>query len=200
MPDKATEGTASGRHGPASPSSPSTQISICLNLLDDIQDQIRAADTKAGFISMLNVFLFGFIATNFETIRGLCASGKNPGTATLVATILTVSLYLAFTVASLVLVVTCVMSRFAERVPESRVFFGHIAKRYSLEPAKYAKIVSHMTDSQWVEELGIQVAEVSSLALIKHRRIRWATLTTLASVMLWLLALVIIVGIRWLSV
>jgi hypothetical protein len=182
----------------STPSAPSSQISICLNLLDDIQEQIRSADAKAGFISMLNVFLFGFIATNFEKIRLLYDSGKQPGTAAVALAVVVVSVYLLFTVASFVLVVTCVMSRFAQRGPESKVFFGHIARRYAAEPGAYAKIVSQMTDSQWVRELGNQIAEVSTLGLIKHNRIRWATITTLASVLLWLVALVTIVAIRWL--
>jgi len=195
MPDKApAEGNASEA---SAPSSPSTQISVCLNLLDDIQEQIRSADSKAGFISMLNVFLFGFIATNFDKIRSLYDGGKHPGTVALALAVGTVFIYLLFTVVSFVLVVTCVMSRFAQRGPESKVFFGHIARKYCAEPGQYAKVVLQMSDGQWVQELGNQIAEVSALALIKHKRIRWATMTTLASVLLWLVALVTIVSIHW---
>ena len=191
------ENTATEGLPQSGPSSPISQISICLNLLDDIQEQIRAADSKAGFISMLNVFLFGFIATNFEKVRAIYDAGKTPGTVAVTAAIAIVCIYLLFTVASFVLVVTCVMSRFAQRGPESKVFFGQIAKRYSAEPGHYAEVISQMTDGEWVRELGNQIAEVSLLALIKHRWIRWATMTTLAAVLLWLVALVTVVGIRW---
>ena len=37
-----------------------------------------------------------------------------------------------------------------------------------------------MTDAQWVEHSANQVVEVSRLAIIKHKRIRWATMSTLA--------------------
>ena len=194
MPDKTAEEAAV-----PCPSAPSSQISICLNLLAHIQEQIRAADSKAGFISMLNVFLFGFIATNFEKICSLYDAGKSPGAVSVALAVSVVSVYMLFTVASFILAVTCVMSRFGQRGVESRVFFGHIAKRHGSNPGKYANVVCKMTDHEWVEELSNQIAEVSTLAVIKHNRIRWATITTLASVLLWLMALVTIVGVRWLK-
>jgi hypothetical protein len=182
--------------GPA-PSAPHLQVSICLELLDDIQEQLRFADQKAGFVSVLNVFLFGFIATHFDKLRTLCESQKVPTTAATVLALVLVAIYLLFTVAALLLVVSCVMSRFGERGPESRVFFGHIARRYAADPVRYAQVVSRMTDAEWVQQLGQQVAEVSRLAIIKHKRIRWATICTLVSVFLWMVALVTMVAISW---
>ncbi|MGD0899160.1 MAG: Pycsar system effector family protein [Thermoguttaceae bacterium] len=179
------------------PAAPSSQISICLEILDDIQEQIRFADQKAGFVSVLNVFLFGFIATNFDKLRPLYASAKEPNVAAILFAVVVVSIYLVFTAASFLLVVSCVMSRFGKRGPRSRVFFGDIAARYGADHARYVQDISAMTDAQWVEELGNQVVEVSRLAIIKHRRIRWATMSTLAGVMLWLVALVTVVSLHW---
>jgi hypothetical protein len=181
----------------AQPAATSSQISICLEILDDIQEQIRFADQKAGFISVLNVFLFGFIANNFDKLRTLHLSGKDLGTAGMVAAMVVVGIYLVFTVASFLLVVSCVMSRFGQRGPKSRVFFGDIAAGYAADHGRYVETISHMTDAQWVQELGNQVVEVSRLAIIKHKRIRWATMSTLAGVLLWVIALVTIVAVCW---
>lgn len=89
------------------------------------------------------------------------------------------------------------MSRFGHLGPESRVFFGHIARRYAADPLRYPQVVSRMTEAEWVQQLGQQVVEVSHLAIIKHRRIRWATICTLTSILLWMVALVTMVAIYW---
>jgi uncharacterized membrane protein YwzB len=146
---------------------------------------------------VLNVFLFGFIAAHFDKLRALYESAKEPNVPGTMLAVVVVSIYLAFTVASFLLVVSCVMSRFGKRGPRSRVFFADIAARYGADHARYVQDISAMSDAQWVEELGNQVVEVSRLAIIKHRRIRWATMSTLAAVMLWLVSLVTIASFYW---
>ncbi len=185
-----------GTSKPAPPSSPSTQVSICLELLDDIQEQLRFADSKAGFISVLNVFLMGFVANHFDKVKALYDRGHGLHGYLIAIALVMSGIYLLTTVASFLLIVSSVMSRFSGRGTQSRVFFGQIATRYD-DGEHYAEAIQQMSDADWVRELGNQIAAVSRLALIKHKRIRWATMTTLASVLLWLVALVTLVSIGW---
>ena len=56
---------------------PAWQMSACMEILNDIQEQIRFADSKAGFIAAFNVLLFGFIANHMDKLRTLW-EGKQP--------------------------------------------------------------------------------------------------------------------------
>lgn len=66
------------------PAAAQLQVSICLGLLDDIQEQLRFADQKAGFVSVLNVFLFGFATTHLDKLRTLYETQPRPSTAAIV--------------------------------------------------------------------------------------------------------------------
>ena len=56
-----------------------------------------------------------------------------------------------------------------------------------------------MTNAQWLDELGAQVVEVSRLAMLKHKCVRWAACCTLVSVLLWVGSLVTMVSIFWMQ-
>lgn len=189
-------------HGPITPASlqpTALQSSVCLQILDDIQEQIRFADSKAGFIAAFNVLLFGFIATHLDKLRTIYAAGKDINVPLVVLAIVLVAIYVSCTVVSFSLVVSCIISRFGGGGKQSRVFFGHIAAQYGKDYARYIRDIRGMTDADWVEQLATQVVEVSRLALIKHRRTRLAAISTLISVLLWLASLVTMVSIFWLQ-
>jgi hypothetical protein len=172
------------------------QMSACLDVLNDIQEQIRFADSKAGFIAAFNVLLFGFVATHLDKLRILCA-GKELATGCVVLALMLVGTYVASTVITLALVVSCVLSRFAGRGRQSRIFFAHITAQYGQNQSRYARDLHAMTSAQWLEELASQVVEVSRLAVLKHRRVRWAACFTLCSVLLWVASLTTMVSIFW---
>jgi hypothetical protein len=180
---------------PSTPS-PAWQMSACLDILNDIQEQIRFADSKAGFIAAFNVLLFGFVANHMDKLRALC-SGKELKTGFVVLALVLVGIYVTSMVITFALVVTCVISRFGGRVRQSRVFFAHIAAQYGRNHKRYAEDIGVMTNAQWLEELGAQVVEVSRLAMLKHRCVRWAACCTLVSVLLWLGSLVTMASICW---
>ena len=183
---------------PKSPTpSPAMQMNACLQILEDIQEQIRFADSKAGFIAAFNVLLFGVVATHLDKLRTLYGSGKETWAALIALAIVLVSLYAVFTVVSLALAISCVISRFGGGGVQSRVFFGHIAMHYGKDHARYVRDIRGMADADWVEQLGTQVVEVSRLALIKHRRARWAACSTFVSVLLWIVSLATMVSIFW---
>jgi hypothetical protein len=180
----------------SSPAPPQTwQMSACLDILNDIQEQIRFADSKAGFIGAFNVLLFGFVATHMDKLRTLC--GGKGDTGFVILALILVGIYVLSTVSAFTLVVFCVVSRFGGRVQQSRVFFAHIASQYGRNHKRYAQDMGAMTSAEWLEELGAQVVEVSRLAIQKHRYVRWAGYCTLFSVLLWVGSLVTMVSIFW---
>jgi hypothetical protein len=172
------------------------QASACLDILNDIQEQIRFADSKAGFIAAFNVLLFGFVATHMDKLRTLCGTEKLSACCITAALVL-VGIYVTLTVITFGLVVSCVVSRFGGRVRQSRVFFAHIADQYGKNHKRYSQDISRMTNAEWLDEIGGQVVEVSRLAMLKHRRVRWAAYCTLLSVLLWVGSLVTMVSIFW---
>jgi hypothetical protein len=175
---------------------PAWQMSACLEILDDIQEQIRFADSKAGFIAAFNVLLFGFVANHMDKLRALWGD-KPVGKGLLVLALVLVAIYAASMVITFALVVSCVISRFGGRAPQGRVFFGHIAAQYGKNHGRYAKDIAAMTNADWVEQLGAQVVEVSRLAVLKHKYVRRAACFTLFSVLLWICSLVTMVSIFW---
>jgi hypothetical protein len=180
----------------ASTPTPAWQMSALLEILDDIQEQIRFADSKAGFIAAFNVLLFGFVATHMDKVRTLCMGKELAGGCVALALVL-VGLYVTSMVITFALVVTCVISRFGQRVRQGRVFFAHIAAQYGKDHKRYAQDFGAMTNAEWLEELGAQVVEVSRLAMLKHKYVRRAACFTLLSVLLWVGSLVTMVAITW---
>jgi hypothetical protein len=174
------------------------QMSACLQILNDIQEQIRFADSKAGFIAAFNVLLFGFVANHMDKLRTLCC-GTQLGTGIVVLALVLVGIYVTSMVITFGLVVSCVISRFAGRAWQSRVFFAHIAAKYCNNHKGYSRDISAMTNTDWLDELGAQVVEVSQLAMLKHKRVRLAACFTLFSVLLWIGSLVTMVSICWMQ-
>jgi hypothetical protein len=176
--------------------SPAWQMSACLEILDDIQEQIQFADSKAGFIAVFNVLLFGFVANHVDKLRTFC-SGNEWGTGGVVLALVLVGIYVTSMVITFALVVSCVISRFAGRAPQGRVFFAHIAAKYGKNHKRYAQDMAAMSNADWLDELGAQLVEVSRLAILKHRCVRWAACCTLFSVLLWIGSLVTLVSTCW---
>jgi len=178
--------------------SPTWQLSACLEILDDIQEQIRFADSKAGFIVAFNALLFGFVVNHVDKLRTLC-HGAEWKSGLIPLALALVGIYVASMVVTFALVVGCVVSRFGGRVPQNRVFFAHIAAQYGKNVTGYAKDVGAMTHAAWLEELGAQVVEVSRLAMLKHRFVRWASYFTMVSVVLWIGAMTSLVCTCWIQ-
>lgn len=165
-----------------------TTPDTCFGILSATQDQIRFADTKAAFLFGVNTLMFGFLAT---TIGGLKESLSQHG-ATPAAVVAVISL-VAFGIAAsgaVVILITVTMSRFGELAPRSRAYFGHIARHYGKDYAKYVAEVKEMSEEVWTEELGTQIVEVSHIALAKHKWVWRAGSATVVSFGCWLVCVV----------
>lgn len=160
-------------------------------VLNGIQEQIRFADSKAGFVAALNALLFGFLASHFNTITNAYDRPDNRVLLFGIAVTFLI-LYIIATTTSIILVILSVMSRFGELAPSSKVFFGHIHRQYGKNYGKFVRETMHMSDAEWAEEIGPQIVEVSHIALTKHKLVRRAAISTLAAFMLWIVALITI--------
>src|SRR5690349_21403645 len=108
-------------------------------VLASVQEQIRFADTKAAFVFALNTLMFGFVAGGVGTVKKELALVHTPLSAwvALVALVL----FGIFSVIAVTLLATAVMSRFGEKAPPCRIFFGHIVTRYG---HNYDRFVSEL--------------------------------------------------------
>jgi hypothetical protein len=167
-------------------------LEVYQGILDGVQDQIRFADSKAGFIAALNAVLFGFLSSNISTLR-LLESNTLEYTWGICLTKALLVLYVVTTFVSFTFVVRAVMSRFGELAPQTDVFFGHIVKMYGTDYAAYVRTTIGYNDRQWAQQIGTQIVEVSHIALMKHRRVRKAAWCTLVACIFWIATLIAIV-------
>ncbi len=166
-------------------------LDIYFRILSGHQEQIRFADSKAAFMAALNTLLFGFMATNFASLKALYTTCSIMGVACW-ALFLVLAVYLLSALFSLGCIIVAVTSRFGELAPHSKVFFGHIARNYGKDYEKYVRESSAMTATDWARDLGTQIVEVSHIALAKHRRVRWAARALLVAGVFWLVSFVVL--------
>jgi hypothetical protein len=165
-------------------------LKTCFLVYQGVQEQIRFADTKAAFITALNAVLFGFLASNFQAIKAVLAAHQSSNA--IIIPVAVFGLYVLATGLSVGLLITAVMSRFAELAPQSKVFFGHIIRTYGKDCGKYTADIQAMKDADWIKDVGGQIIEVSHIALTKHRMVRRAAQATLGAFVLWVLAFVVL--------
>lgn len=173
-------------------------LDMYVSTLESIQEQIRFADTKAGFVAALNTLPFGFIISSLDKFT----SGHGHTTKErLICWILLCFLvpYTITTITSIGLVIYTVISRFGEMAPMCKIFFGHIVTKYGKNHEKYVEELKLMSESEWASELATQIVEVSHIALAKHKMVRRAAFTTLLAFVLWILAMagVLFVVLLW---
>ncbi len=164
-------------------------LGMIQHIHDGVQDQVRFADAKAGFVAALNALLFGFIVSHAKILADAVGKPDAMGPAFGIVVLLLV-MYVLATAGSVILVILSVMSRFGESAPQCHTFFGHIVARYGQNYQQYVDAVKAMDESRWLEEVGTQVVVVSAIAASKHRRVRWAAGLTMIAFILWMGAFV----------
>jgi hypothetical protein len=136
-------------------------------------------------MAVLNTLLFGFMATNFASLKAIYTTCSPMGVACW-AVFLLLAAYMGSASLSLGFIIWAVTSRFGELAPQSKVFFGHIARNYGKDYEKYVRESGSMTATDWARDLGAQIVEVSHIALAKHRLVRRATIALLVAGVFWL--------------
>lgn len=163
-----------------------SNLDNCLKVLTGVQEQIRFADTKAGFVFAINTLMFGFVANCVGTLKkGLTASPVPvPAWVGMVALVI----FGVCSVLAVGMLIYTVMSRFGEKAPKCRIFFGHIASQYGHDFEKYVTELKRMTEDDWLKEVGTQIVETSHIAFAKHKAVRTAAQVTIAGLVCWVLA------------
>jgi len=135
-----------------------------------IQEQIRFADTKAGFVAAFNAILVGFTATDLSTIKDIYRATHD-----LNACIWLVVLSLITgvpTAVSIAYLIWAVRPRLGKNTRRSRIFFGHIARDYHLDGLRYRDDARAMSQGDWADDYGYQIVEVANIAQEKHSNVR----------------------------
>lgn len=158
-------------------------------VLNEIHQQIRFADAKAGFVAALNALLFGFLAVRFDDVL-IAYARFNAGSLVMWFNVVSQSLYLSATATAVWSVLMAAMPRFSELTPHGKVFFRQIVRDYGTDCARYVRETSRLSDDEWAAQLGTQIVEISHIAVAKHRFMRKAVWWTLVAFVLWRLALV----------
>ena len=160
-------------------------------VLSGIQQQIRFADAKAGFIAAVNALLFGFLAVRFDAMLAAYAR-LGAGSPVMWFNVLAQSLYLMAAAAAVGSILIAVMPRFSEFAPHGKLFFRQIVRDYGKDCARYVRDTNRLTDDEWAMQLGTEIVEVSHIAAAKHQLMRQAVWATLLAFVLWRVALLAI--------
>jgi hypothetical protein len=150
--------------------------------LSRIQDQVKFADAKGGFLATLGILLAGFVV---QPASHLAATG---GIALWIVHIL-LGLYLLATFLSVTCVLLGVMPRLTDSKPHTMTFFSHISAEFGRDSLRYCQQAQNMTHDQWAQELSAQIVAVSHIADRKHRLIHRASLWMIGSLALWIAVL-----------
>ncbi len=135
-----------------------------------IQEQVRFADTKAGFVAAFNAILVGFIATDLSTIKDIYrATHDLQACIWLVVLSFTTGVPTAISIAYLI---WAVRPRLGQNTHKSRIFFGHIARDYHLDGVRYRDEARAMKQEDWADDYGYQIVEVANIAQAKHSNVR----------------------------
>lgn len=135
-----------------------------------IQEQIRFADTKAGFVAAFNAILIGFIASNLSTVKEVHKTTHDwNACAWLVVLTLLTGVPAVVSIGYLIL---AVRPRTGRNTHKSRIFFGHIARDYKLDGVRYRNDAHSMEQGEWADDYGYQIVEVANIADAKHSNVR----------------------------
>lgn len=137
-----------------------------------IQDQIKFADSKAGFVAAFNALLIGFIIGNFGAVTNAFKATHSWGIAlSLAGLVIVVAMPV---VVSVSYVLEAVRPRHGANTHKSRFFYAHIATAYGRDANRYSADVLSMTDDEWASDYTHQITEVACIAKDKHDNIRIA--------------------------
>ena len=143
----------------------------------------RTADTKAAPVLALQVALLGALATRFEDLYAIVASGPWDAERGVVVGLTAIYGLLLTTVILLAAMVYMPMNA---RTNQSFIFFEDIA---AMEFQEFQSKARNMGSNLIEHQLLDQVYRVSKVASIKMRRVRWAILLSLPAIVLWFVLL-----------
>ncbi len=170
----------------------SSELPSCFQLLGRVDDQLRFADSKAGFLATLHAFLISPLIYNVGEIR---KAFRQWDPTSLSLLIMIGGVYVMLLLISMAMVGLTVLPRIqrGKRTrPPSRVFFGRIAREFGHDPHRFVALIAAMTERDWLDEIAVYIVDASTIAAAKHWYVRWATLFSVPTVFFWILRVLVL--------
>ncbi len=156
------------------------------SVLSSVQEQIRFADTKGGFIASVSALFFGLLIARADKLAAVATKDRHWIFYTAIALLV---IYTIGTFVSVSHVIFSIMPRVKKSPGKGRTFFAHIREGFMEDAEKYRMEVKSMTDSDWADDLAQQIVDVCEIAAVKHALIYRASISSLFSFLLWVAAM-----------
>lgn len=156
-------------------------------VLNSIQEQIRFADAKAGFVMGLNTVMFGFVSTTCKTWKSGLNSAAAHDAACMMAFLFAV--YLICSLLAVAMLLTTINPDLGN-APRSKIFFNHVAEDFKREYDRFSAAVESADDAAWADDLSSQILETANIAKQKHAKVKEALCLTAVAVFFWIFTLV----------
>jgi hypothetical protein len=170
----------------------SSDLPSCFQLLGRVEDQIRFAESKAAFLATLHAFLISPLIYNVGEIR---KAFRQWDTTSLDLLMAFGGVYLLLYLISMGMVGMTVLPRIRRGKhtrPPSRVFFGRIARDFGDNPRRFVALIATMSERDWLDEIAVYIVDASTIATAKHGYVRWATLFSVPTILLWILTALVL--------
>jgi hypothetical protein len=181
-------------HEPDQGEQEGARLPACFHLVGRVEDQLRFADSKAAFLATIHTLLVGPLVYNVVMLRTALHQWDLASRAVLLGL---GGAYGLLFLASMSLVALTVLPRFSTtKRAASRAFFGQIAREFGHDPRRFVAHLATMTERDWLDELGVYVVDAAQIASAKHRHVRYATVLTAASVVVWCAVVLAMLGLN----
>jgi hypothetical protein len=152
-------------------------------ILDAIQGQIRAFDTKAQIVIGINGILAGFFGASAgklgETFAAAAGTWLSPWI--IVFAVLT----LLFMLGSILIAVFTIHPRLHLNQPQSRIFFAHISNEFGADYPRMRQSYECLTEHEHQADLENQILTVSTICCKKARLFKYALFSMAIALIAW---------------
>jgi Family of unknown function (DUF5706) len=169
-----------------SPTAGHPDLMMLVGTLNGIQDQIRFADTKGGFLATVNALFGGLLASRADRLAAIPPDHRHLAFWVAVVMLL---IYCVCTCMSICQVIFSVMPRLRKSDWPGRTHFADIVQRFNGDQQRYRDEVKQLSPTEWADEISAQIVNVSRIAVKKHRFIHRAAVWTMCSFVLWVFAI-----------
>ena len=156
-------------------------------ILEAIQAQIRAFDTKAQIVIGINGILAGFFGANALKLGEALAVASSPRTSYFMIACATLTLLLMLT--STLIAVFAIHPRLHLDQPRSYIFFAHISGEFGTNYDRMRQSFNCITEAEHVADLENQILAVSNICCRKAWLFKFALFTMAVALGLWVATL-----------
>ena len=156
-------------------------------ILDGIQGQIRAFDTKAQITIGIDGVMAGFLAGQVMKVGDLWQRSTTPLAIYFCLGIQVAALFSI--IVSIAFAVLTIHPRLKLRQPRSRTFFAHVAQEFEDDYALAAEAYTQMADEALDKQVATQILANSRICSRKAYLFKFALFFTAVSVLLWVSSL-----------